>query len=580
MHVKFGLKIYLQYPPARVDDVSVGALSKVLIPSYDKELGVAPDDNLLSSRAQIKSVIYQEYMRGQNYSYFDSIKDSSFFNEEDIRITYCYGRLKEMSFSLEVTPVDKYDFVTLALRDIAKGLGFCCGIRGDIREKTLEISPNPPLPFESMIRNAIGTKNPNEAYINATKGNLVIGTQPQLKLYAPNNWINGVSLNCFIPDGEYKITELLNCEFGKGSVIRDISDSKYSDLFRKFLNWRPNFVVGSGDPANTVSSSGSTKSVLPYNGTLVIPYNNSYSQTPKISKIANYEAISSKYIGIDDLSKYCFKYHPYNIGNNKTGNPGGYSISILLKNGEWDVVYCKDIINSSESVKMKDMVFHYSDENYARTCDGYLRCRITFGNYDWLNRSASYDIRYIAIDYVPQSVETGISSYTPVEVLNEYVKKFNFGIKNLEGTTRVVVEQLTEGDRLPVRFEVPDFKKGYFTAPVDVDFDTQFTVIAYNKNGMTRGKTYTLKSLNRNKAIFEVKHFTHEIAFELNNERFFGIRKVVSYQIIPISSLSGCPMAGTIDENRIDIGTLPAGLYLLKYCDNTGNEYSYKFKME
>ncbi len=94
--------------------------------------------------------------------------------------------------------------------------------------------------------------------------------------------------------------------------------------------------------------------------------------------------------------------------------------------------------------------------------------------------------------------------YTPIPMATttneDYLVDIEIGIKNLEGTTRVVVEQLDEGELLPYVYDVEDFKKGYFVATVDKEFSTSFTVISYNENGSTRSDAITIPPLAESEA--------------------------------------------------------------------------------
>lgn len=88
---------------------------------------------------------------------------------------------------------------------------------------------------------------------------------------------------------------------------------------------------------------------------------------------------------------------------------------------------------------------------------------------------------------------------------NNYTKTIKINMSGLEGVDRIVVEQLDEGNELPIRFEVPDFKKGYFTAVVDKELYTQFVIFSYNKNGSTKSETLTIEPLLPIKKLYEVQ---------------------------------------------------------------------------
>lgn len=107
-------------------------LSRVQPTSYNLD---NLNDNLSS---RIKYVILAEYNTGSIVTFGDSIKHEDFFNKPDITITYNIDYLDE--FSLENTPENKYDFVTVVLRDIAKGLSFISGFTANSSTYRVSIS--------------------------------------------------------------------------------------------------------------------------------------------------------------------------------------------------------------------------------------------------------------------------------------------------------------------------------------------------------------------------------------------------------------------------------------------------------
>ena len=94
---------------------------------------------------------------------------------------------------------------------------------------------------------------------------------------------------------------------------------------------------------------------------------------------------------------------------------------------------------------------------------------------------------------------------------DEYYRDVEIGLKDIEGVTRVVVSQLDEGNDMPYQYEVPDFRKGYFTATVDREFTSTFTITAYNKNGSTKSETYVLQPLTPTTSI--------DLKFNVNNDQ-------------------------------------------------------------
>lgn len=82
--------------------------------------------------SMIKGVILSELGYGSTYSYLDSVPNLDFLTlHPDITITYNSRKLDDLSFSLEATSNDKYDFISIALRDILIGLGLSSSYRYD-----------------------------------------------------------------------------------------------------------------------------------------------------------------------------------------------------------------------------------------------------------------------------------------------------------------------------------------------------------------------------------------------------------------------------------------------------------------
>lgn len=67
-------------------------------------------------------------------------------------ITYNKNKLNTMDFSLDgEIGIAKFDFVTVALRDIAIGLGFTSNITANSSTKMINMTGEKYTPFESLI---------------------------------------------------------------------------------------------------------------------------------------------------------------------------------------------------------------------------------------------------------------------------------------------------------------------------------------------------------------------------------------------------------------------------------------------
>lgn len=287
---------------------NMNLLSKVQSTTYD----FANFETVLSSR--MKYVLLAEHNSGHNVTYVDSITNVDFFNKPDIVITYNKSMLNSFSYSLDNTPVNKYDFVTVVLRDIARGLGFSFNMTANSQKQILEDARRPLTYYENIVRRAIGGNNLSEAYTNATQGSLTLSVNYYnniLHLYAPTVWQNGISLNYLMPEEQKKITELLSYNFGKGSVVRNIVDN-YKNIFYDFQGWKT-YNLTTGYSPVYVSSDGSSSNIIAYNGDITLGRANSYNQNNISKKLNTILSASSKYEEITnanafDLQSYLFPY--------------------------------------------------------------------------------------------------------------------------------------------------------------------------------------------------------------------------------------------------------------------------------
>lgn len=128
---------------------------------------------------------------GERVSYLDSVPDINFLTEyPDIEITYNDSMLGQMSFSRKAISEDKYDFISVAMRDLLIGLGMSSSYRYNPVTNGLENPSQEMIPFEKTISKALGNyDDPLERFAMATKGELQLGDKyTNLKLYAPTTW--------------------------------------------------------------------------------------------------------------------------------------------------------------------------------------------------------------------------------------------------------------------------------------------------------------------------------------------------------------------------------------------------------
>ncbi len=534
-------------------------LSKVGYITYNEKFDY--DESILSSR--VKGTVMKEFTYGFPRQFVDSIFDMSFFEKPDIILTYNRDRLNDFCFSIDSVPVDKFDFVTLVLRDIAKALGFSSNITANTDKKKINFTGKKSTPFEKIIFKELGNDS-FSAYEKATKGRLDVNI-PEMgacSLYAPTTWKNGYSLNAFIPNSNVKITELLTYDFGRGMVLRDIADAKYPKIFEKFLCWDDRSLL-TGVNSNKVKEVGNTTNLIHYQGATSIPLPSFLNQSMNIDE--NTRVIQTK-----NMSDSLFDYlAPYGICQGDNTGFQGWQIAVLKKDGTWDVIYENDDYHETNlHVCVNDFLFHCSSSEYARSCDGYLRCRVVFRvqNFDNLYHKSYYQVNvaYYVLDYLPQEPElnyAGIVSVNETQTIaNDYTDDVKICMKNLEGTERIIVEQLDEGNDMPTIYEIKDFKKGFFVPTVDKELYTEFKVIAVNKNGQTQSETIEVPPTSPMYSNVDVCISDNTIELKNVSKRM----KKIPYEIYTVTDYISRNIISKVTSNcTIDISNLAKGKYIL-----------------
>lgn len=552
--------------------------------------------------SMVKSVLLQEYHSSQRHRFYDEIDDTSILDGTDMTITYNKNKLNTMDFSLDgEIGIAKFDFVTVALRDIAIGLGFTSNITANSSTKMINMTGEKYTPFESLIMNAIGT-NPSSAYSIATSGSVDVelrdwGGIPvdTLSIYAPTTWVQGKSLRYFIPD-ENPITRLLTHDFGTGYVMRDLSGIDWDDIFCGALDWRKDMTTGSA--SGSVAQTGSTNNNLPYTGNVTIGFNNrdnmilSLKETPSIQSSILTESIpqnsitTSIYSNTDDYCKQFNLYSPNGPGYN------GLSLSVQKKDGTWEVLsyyYGGDQVTINiESLSLKE-----NEDNYARSTSGGLKYRLTkctqYYDRQYGGVYHSYRVKYFTRDFTPQkanikfskihnTIDSKQNSYRSFVSTtdDDYFVDVEIGLSNIEGATRVVVEQLDEGETMPFLYEIEDFRKGYFVANLDRELKTNLTVIAYNDNGQRRSNTITIEPVGSQTNSIAIKYLGNIIQIDGLNEKLLETRRF-QYSLTRLNELSVSEDIKIITSNSIDVSSALSGIYVLNLYKDSEKIRTFKF---
>lgn len=550
--------------------------------------------------SMIKSVLLQEYHSKSRVRFFEEISNTSILEKTDITITYNSDMLNQCDFSLDGQPNEnKYDFVTVVMRDIALGLGFGTSYSADEANEEIIFTGERLTPFEYLIKESLNTDDPHQAFINATQGSVEIPlksfTQPKLRsisVYAPQVWVNGKSLRLLIPN-DNPISKLLSYDFGKGYIMRDLSGVNWDMIFSDALDWRREYPVGA--KSGSVSNSGTSEDVIPYKGVISLSSNglnkNDVKYEYEYRQSTNNTGIGTSY-SMDNqtdlpIELFCQRYNVFSPeGTNKDS---GLSLSVLKKDGSWDNLYNIYYHNEPITINIDDLNLNFPDSEYARGTTGGLRYRLSFceQKVDELYNKKYYDysVKYFTRDYTPQKAKISFTQNYALQDVNltpgigniEYgFRDVKIGISNVEGTTKVIVEQLDEGEYFPFQYEAEDFRKGFFIANLDMECSTQITVVSYNENGYQRSETLAIPPLSDISITLRFHFYDELIEVEGLSEVALENREY-QYSIMNLSRI-GDPVQGyTMHTSQIDTNDLPSGIYVLTIYDKNGSLGYYKF---
>ena len=552
--------------------------------------------------SMVKSVLLQEYHRGTPIRFCNEIPNVAVLEDEDIQITYNESILDEFSFSLDGDPsCNKYDFVTVALRDIALGLGFVVDITANTNLNRLDSLPDRLSPYETLITDKIGKEDLNQAYINATQGLLSISLKDEwgsifdtISVYAPTQWNNGQSLRYLYPEDGKPLTQLLTYDFGKGYVIRDLSGVDWNKIFCGALDWRRE--IPTGGRSNGVSQTGTSDDVLPYQGSVSFSFNERDNKVFEIEEQqgTNVQQFTDGHFVfrdsniLDGIAPYTTSYcDPYNLLAANRQSNSGISLSALLEDGTWDCLYLAGGFFDPLVLNIESLPLHYDEKQYARGTSGNLRYRLTNATQGFSSIGGAYikyKTKYFTRDFTPQAAKikyykvcTADDNMRTMKMSDDdYFVDVMIGISNLEGTTRVIVEQWEEGEPLPFQYEVEDFRSGYFIANLDRELSTQLTVVSYNANGARRSNTITVPAVGYPNKTISLKKVDETIELDGISPRLMSSGQLTCSICSPVNS-GGSMMIAPLEDGRVDISSLSNGIYVLVLYNGNDKIGDFKF---
>ena len=532
----------------------------------------------------VKSSLLQDYTHNANHILFGDVDEASVMAAYDMTITYNRSMVEEFSFDLDGDCGDKYDFVTLALRDIATGFGIGCSFKADNERGTI-IFPDCLTPFEQEIVKVIGT-DPSQAYLNATGGNVTVAG---FELYAPKEFEEGKSLSLMIPREGDALSNLFRYDFDKGTVVRNIyvsasenvSYSYWSDFLARYAGWQ--YYKGKGlgqdfaEDCRTVSTE-----VLPYKGAFTFNLAELASFPPEELSLAvrnelvlGFDKVNN---GLPESWHYdkvecdnCEPYSPRQFAELPNNSVPCYSIAVQLKEGSWEVLDMDYIRVPHLTIDMQELKLSKPDSEYARSVSGGLKYRLV--RRDGSKRIGyTFKVKYFTRSYKPQVPEIEFCDFAykyglETELTNEYYIDAIIGINNLEGVTDVWVDHYEDefdGDfEYSFSYVPEEFRKGYFIASLDRELTTKLIVTSYNKYGQKDSQTLVIPPMGYPDMDVTFKVRCNSVMVEGVTSRQIEQKRVSYMLATPMNT--GVPVTEAMlgADRCVDTSSLPKGIYVL-----------------
>lgn len=546
------------------------------------------DERRVELRSKIKRQIFKdEFPNVYNLN-------AGYFNDPDGKIMFSNSDI--FSYSLDYVKEDKYDFVTVALQELTKIFGFYFDITASNIDKQLKIDRNAITRFDELVLPYDYMTNPSGAYAYATSGNVVVymgesylGNRNGYKMYAPTVFENKRSLSFFAVDNTNKETKLMQPDLPRGTSIRYIGKGLKAML--ESTGWLKSYPVGMGNELHEAGSV-STDAAIDYNQSVSFGVGGSRSNiisNPVIDKPAS-RIVSGSTNGsaLSWIENYLDQFKDYPKLNLSGSNPTvGWSVSILRKDGTWEILVKEPDLYPTvynQTIKFStSMIDVNKAKNYARSSDGYLRCRISYNDgvgYSMYYQSRSFS-KYFLLDYLPQIPEMALAKVLTSNtkaVMDDYYVDVKIAFKNVEGTERILVEQLEEGETMPFTYYVDNVKDGYFIANVDKEYKTTFRLRAINKNGVTVSEQLVVspigKPIYKFDPVIQGDWLTFQFKDNIGNVSEF--KQAVTYRLSNLANPT-VYQNGNVSGNILNVSSMPSGVYGIQVIDEQSNVYNAKF---
>jgi hypothetical protein len=517
------------------DSLPDGVLASVFVKQADGMFGHYGDNTF----DKVYAKRYVQMYREDGFS--DKEEGLAFYRDsEDAVITFS-SKVK-FNYSIDTSELksDEYDFITVAEQSLIKAVGFICKANTTNEELNISYPAN-----QYTIKLLDGKADEN--YIFATSGNAFLTayhSDAQWLLESNAPYRPGISLN-YLSESNGDDTAIMQYGISPGSYIRNIG--KFIKTFFSFCDWDRPIAVGMG--GSLMIDGVTSDDVVSFAGV---------GSEPQKSSVNKVTAVDSM-----DLDEYLRSV-------SEVGDDGDY---VLLKDGTW--------CNFNRLYDLKN------NDAYARTVDGYLRIKNIRTEPGPDHNYVNWIITYRLYSYLPQKAEAQMLSYTesqeavsafssrrksPRNTSGDTYIDVNIGMKNLEGTDYVIVEQADEDYPVPYSYVINNPQTGHFIASMNKKYSSTFKLTYVNANGKTVGDPFTIKVKDVPSQVgdVELKLNGTVISYKVNDR---GQKIKYHYFITNLDTGVGAKQ-GDITQmyGNIDVSSLPSGSYAI-------NVYGYEPSM-
>lgn len=476
-------------------------------------------------------------------SYFNENFNNVFINNDDITITLSNNDDRYYWGTDGNTPSDKYDVVTIILREIAKG----CELKNTIFNNNGSFEPfygDDATLFDYFI--------PNNA-----SGNINIGS---FTFYGPTTFQQGISY-FYLTDESAQTNE---CGFLRANLPKGYSWHKIGNNLTNLL--RNQFYLSKqiavGEPTNYSSTN---TSAIPYLGTEIM--------------LTNQTTIEYNLSSVENLTPKANNYDSYIEVYNGDISSNWYGTKLeLLKT---DGTYVKIAERLSNSIEVNPSMVEYRDD-WARNADGYLRARLRYRHEP--GHGSEY-VHYIYLDYLPLTPDLDVSTlYSQYDDMRMIIPEPRITFNTIGATSLELRHECEYGTyirNIDPNMEYLDLDY------VDPFVENTFIVTAINDNGEKQSETICwggdeFIEYLENAYNLEVSAKNNILSLSITNKKLDHssiIPRLISHYKIVNLNTSQTIDDGKSNENFVTFNTYnyQPGIYGIQVLDNKGKIYNSKF---